>query len=152
MILVVMRLLLVLILLIITIVNLLFLNKHIELWVKNAFDEWYVFHGFDIQKFIRDLFKTIRNVRDLVNMIFSFVLQVTKKDGNMYLITRYIFSFQIVELSFVFYCLQKDLGHRVTLVYKESLGFKVFVIFQFRFKFFVVFNKDLMYLLFSIRV
>jgi hypothetical protein len=59
--------------------NLLFLNKHIELWVKNAFDEWFVFHGFDIQKFIKGLFKTKRNVWDLVNMIFSFVLQVMKK-------------------------------------------------------------------------
>jgi hypothetical protein len=49
-------------------------------------------------------------------------------------------SFQIVQLSFAFYCLQKDLGHRVTLVYKESLGFKIFVIFQFRFKVFVVFS------------
>jgi len=108
--------------------------------VKNAFDEWSVFHGFGIQKFIKELFKMKRNVRDLVNMIFSFVLQVMKKDGNMYLITRYIFSFQIVELSFVFYCLQKDLSHRVTFVDKESLGFTVFVIFQFRFKVFVVFN------------
>jgi hypothetical protein len=108
--------------------------------VKNAFDECSVFHGFDIQKFIKDLFKTKSNVRDLVNMIFSFVLQGAKKDGSLYFITRYMFSFQIVELSFGFYCLQKDLGHRVTLVYKESLEFKVFVIFQFRFKVFVVFN------------
>jgi len=54
-------------------------SKHIELWVKNAFDEWSVFHGFNIQKFITDLFKTKRNVRELVNMIFSFVLQVKKK-------------------------------------------------------------------------
>jgi hypothetical protein len=51
-----------------------------------------------------------------------------------------MFSFQIVELFFAFYCLHKDLGHKVTIVYKESLGFKVFVIFQFRFKVFVVFN------------
>jgi hypothetical protein len=60
-------------------VNLLFLNKHIELWVKNAFDEWSMFRGFGIQKFIKDLLKTKRNVRNLVNMIFSFVLQVMKK-------------------------------------------------------------------------
>ncbi len=59
--------------------NLLFLNKHIELWVKNAFDEWSMFCGFGIQKFIKDLLKTKRNVRNLVNMIFSFVLQVMKK-------------------------------------------------------------------------
>jgi hypothetical protein len=118
MILVVMRLLLVLILLIITIVNVLFLNKHIEVWVKNAFDEWFVFYGFDIQKFIMDLFFFKKNVRNLVNMIFSFVLQVRKENDNMYHITRYMFFFQIVELFFAFYCLQKDLGHRVR-VYKK---------------------------------
>jgi hypothetical protein len=95
MILVVMKLLLVLILLIITIVHHLFLNKHIKLWVKNAFDEWSMFHGFDIQKPLRICLKlkeTITRVRDLVNVIFSFVLQVVKKDDSMYFITRYTFS------------------------------------------------------------
>jgi hypothetical protein len=33
------------------------LNKHVELWVKNAFDQWKVFHGFDTKKSIINLSK-----------------------------------------------------------------------------------------------
>jgi hypothetical protein len=32
-------------------------NKHVELWVKNAFDQWRVFHSFDMKKSIINLSK-----------------------------------------------------------------------------------------------
>jgi hypothetical protein len=32
-------------------------NKHVELWVKNAFDQWKVLHGFNTKKSIIDLSK-----------------------------------------------------------------------------------------------
>jgi hypothetical protein len=31
------------------------INKHVELWVKDAFDEWKIFHGLDITRSIIDL-------------------------------------------------------------------------------------------------
>jgi len=65
-------------------------NKHIELWVKNAFDEWRLFCGFDTSKIIVDLSENEGLIKDLVDMLFSFVLQVVKKDGSLYPPTRYI--------------------------------------------------------------
>jgi hypothetical protein len=58
--------------------------------VKNAFDEWRLFCGFDTSKFIIDLFEDEGSIKDLVDMLFSFFLQVAKKDGSLYPPTRYI--------------------------------------------------------------
>jgi hypothetical protein len=63
-------------------------NKHTKLWVKNAFDEWRLFCGFDTLKFIVDVFKDEGLIKDLVD-IFYFLLQVAKKDDNLYPPTRY---------------------------------------------------------------
>ncbi len=60
------------------------INKHVELWAKNAFDEWKVFRGFDTTSSIVDLSKNESSIKNLVDMLSSFILQVAKKDGNMY--------------------------------------------------------------------
>lgn len=60
------------------------INKHVELWTKNAFDEWKVFCGFNISKSIVDLLKDESLMKDLVDMLSSLILQFAKKDGNLY--------------------------------------------------------------------
>ncbi len=55
------------------------MGKYIELWMKNVFDEWKLFYGFDITKFIVNLFEDEGLIKILVYMLSSFVLQITKK-------------------------------------------------------------------------
>jgi hypothetical protein len=52
-------------------------SKHIELWARNALDEWRMSHGFDIGKFIVNLLES-ENLKDFVHL-FSFVLEMIKK-------------------------------------------------------------------------
>jgi hypothetical protein len=54
-------------------------SKHVELWAKNAFDELRQFRGFDITKLIVDLSKDEGLVKNLVDMLSTFVLQVVEK-------------------------------------------------------------------------
>jgi hypothetical protein len=61
------------------------IKKNVELWARNAFDDYKVFHGFDTMKSITYLSKDEFSIKYLVDMISSFVLQVVKKDGNMYI-------------------------------------------------------------------
>jgi hypothetical protein len=63
-------------------------NKHVELWVRNVFDECKVFRDLDITISIVDLLENEYFVKDLVDMLSSFVLQVAKKDGSFYAPTR----------------------------------------------------------------
>jgi len=60
-------------------------SKHVELSAKNVFDEWKLFDGFNTTKFIVDLSKDESSIKDLVDMLSSFILQVAKKDDNLYL-------------------------------------------------------------------
>jgi hypothetical protein len=53
--------------------------------VKNVFDEWRVFCGFDTKKSIIDLLEDESSIKD---MLSSFILQVAKKDGSLYLPIR----------------------------------------------------------------
>jgi hypothetical protein len=57
-------------------------SKHVELWARNVFDEWWVFHGFNIEKLIIDIFEDEDFVMNLVEML-CFFLQVVKKDGTI---------------------------------------------------------------------
>jgi hypothetical protein len=50
------------------------MNKYAKLWMKNAFDEWKLFCGFDTTKFIVNLFEDEGLIKDLVDMLSSFVL------------------------------------------------------------------------------
>jgi hypothetical protein len=52
--------------------------------VKNAFDELRVFCDFDTTRSIANLLEDEYFVKNLVDMLSSFVLQVPKKDGSMY--------------------------------------------------------------------
>jgi hypothetical protein len=60
-----------------------------------------VFCDFDMKKFIIDFFGNEDYVKDLVNMLFSFVLQVAKKKGNLHPLIRYCF---LSFLNFFFSC------------------------------------------------
>jgi len=62
-------------------------NKHVELWAKKAFDEWTNFRVM-IQKSIVNLFENKKTIEELIDMLVLFVLQITKKDGTMYLLTK----------------------------------------------------------------
>ncbi len=77
-------------------------SKHCELWAKNTFDEWWVFQSFNTQKSIIDLFENEESIKDLVDVLFSFVLQVAKKDSN-----QYCFIFKFLIFAFYFSYLQK---------------------------------------------
>jgi len=66
-------------------------SKHIKLWAMNAFNEWRLIHGFDMAKSISNLFEYEGLIKDLVDMLSSFVLQVAKKDGSLYPPTMYNF-------------------------------------------------------------
>jgi hypothetical protein len=46
---------------------------------EDAFDEWKLFCGFDTTKFIVNMFEDEGLVKILVDMLSSFVLQITKK-------------------------------------------------------------------------
>jgi hypothetical protein len=61
------------------------------LWAKNIFDEWRFFHGFDTTKPIVNIFLNGDFIKDLADMLSSFVLQITKKDGTLYLPIKYYF-------------------------------------------------------------
>jgi len=62
-------------------------------------NEWKVFHGYDIEKSIEDIFEDEDFVKDLINMLSFFILQVAKIDGNLYLPPRYTFHF----IKFIFW-------------------------------------------------
>jgi hypothetical protein len=64
-------------------------RTHAKLWVKNAFDEWKLFCGFDTIKSIVDILNK-GLIKGLVDMLSSFILQVTKKNGSLYPPTKYI--------------------------------------------------------------
>jgi len=69
-------------------------SKHADLWAKNVFDKWRIFHGVDTNKLIVNILEDKSSIKNLVDMLFSFVLQVTKQDDSLYPLTKYIsFSF-----------------------------------------------------------
>ncbi len=67
--------------------------------------EWKVFRNFDIKKFIIDLFENEDNPKDLMDMVSLFVMQVAKKDDNLYPPTidlntfNFIFNLLIVTIQ-----------------------------------------------------
>jgi hypothetical protein len=52
------------------------MSKHAESWVKNAFDEWWRFHGYKTNISIADLSEKEESIKGLVDMLCLFVLQV----------------------------------------------------------------------------
>jgi len=50
------------------------INKHVELWAKNAFNNWQKYQNYDIEKSIANLSKNKNLIKDFVEMLFLFVL------------------------------------------------------------------------------
>jgi hypothetical protein len=44
-------------------------SKHVKMWAKNAFDEWWEFWGFDTKNFIIDLAKDEQTIMELEDMV-----------------------------------------------------------------------------------
>jgi hypothetical protein len=64
-------------------------SKHANLWAKNVFDKWRIFHGVDTNKLIVNILEDKSSIKNLVDMLFSFVLQVAKQDDSLYPLTKF---------------------------------------------------------------
>jgi hypothetical protein len=64
-------------------------SKHIKLWAMNVFNEWRSFRGFDTTKFVIDLLEDESLVKDLGDMLSSFVLYVEDQIGSLHPPTKY---------------------------------------------------------------
>jgi hypothetical protein len=78
-------------------------SKHTELWAKKLFDDWRRFWGDDIQNFIIDLSKREETIKDLVDMLCLFVLQVAKKDDILYPLTMFDYEILFFQILFLFF-------------------------------------------------
>jgi hypothetical protein len=58
-------------------------SRNGEIWAANAFDEWRRCHGLSTEESIGDLSEK-EDIRDFVNMLLKFVLQVRKTNGSLY--------------------------------------------------------------------
>ena len=58
-------------------------SRHSEVWACNAFDEWRVCNGYSVEKSIADLSEEA-DIREFVDLLFKFTLQVRKSDGSLY--------------------------------------------------------------------
>jgi hypothetical protein len=71
--------------------------------------EWKVFWNFDMKKFIIDLFENEDNIKDLMDMVSLFVMQVAKKDDNLYPliidINTFNFNFNLLFVTIQCYLL-----------------------------------------------
>jgi hypothetical protein len=75
--------------------------------VKNAFNEWQVFCDFDMQESITNL-KNEESIKYRVEMLSSFVLQVAKEDGRVFLPTKYCFLLKILNSILLSFVCKKD--------------------------------------------
>ena len=58
-------------------------SRNGKVWAANVFDEWRRCHGISTEESIGDLSEK-EDIRDFVNMLLKFVLQVRKADGSQY--------------------------------------------------------------------
>jgi len=86
------------------------MGKHAKLWVKNAFDEWRLFCGFDTINFITNLFENKGLIKGLVDVLSSFILEVTKK---MVVYILQPSTFFVHFYNKVFFCCKYHLRFRV---------------------------------------
>ncbi len=54
--------------------------RHVEMWAKNAFDEWWEFWGFNTKKSIANMAEDGKIIMELMDMLAMFICQVAKKD------------------------------------------------------------------------
>jgi hypothetical protein len=79
------------------------MNKHIEFWVKNAFDEWRLFCGFDTSKFIVGLSEDEGLIKDLWICCFLLFCKLQKK------MATYILLLSTLPYNFLNASLQEKL-------------------------------------------
>jgi len=65
------------------------MSKHIELWAMNVFNEWRSFRGFDTMKFVTNLLEEEGSIKDLEDMLSSFILYIVEKIGGLHPRTKY---------------------------------------------------------------
>ena len=59
-------------------------SKHAKTWAVNAFDEWRACFGHSTELNIEELSEK-KDIKGFVQQLHNFVLQITKKDGSLYL-------------------------------------------------------------------
>jgi hypothetical protein len=71
--------------------------------VKNDFNEWKIFHGFDTTKFITNILKNDFFVKDLVDMLSALFCKL-QKQMSIYILKLYVLSSHLLNsiLLFVF--------------------------------------------------
>jgi hypothetical protein len=67
------------------------MSKHIEFWAMNVFNEWRSFCGFDTMKYVIDFLEDEGSMKDLEDMLSSFVLYIEEQIGNLHPLTKYNF-------------------------------------------------------------
>jgi len=79
------------------------MRMHVELWVKNIFDEWGVFHGHDKEKSIEDFSENKDSIKDFVDMLSFFLFCKLERKMVAYILqpsTSFIsFNFFLVFVS-----------------------------------------------------
>jgi hypothetical protein len=55
-----------------------------ELWAMNVFNEWRSFCGFDTMKFVTNLLEYEGSIKDLEDILSSFILYVVEKNGSLH--------------------------------------------------------------------
>ncbi len=63
-------------------------NRYGENCAKHAFDKWRKFSGFGTKRSLANVLKDANFIKKLVDMLTLFILQVAKKDGSLYLLTK----------------------------------------------------------------
>jgi hypothetical protein len=86
------------------------------------------------------MFKTRNYVKDLVDILFSFILRVVKKRWQHVPSNNICFIFKLLNPLLFFVVCKNDLGFWTFVIHKKSLGFNTFAIFELRFKVPIVFN------------
>lgn len=61
------------------------------------------FQGYVTQKTIVSLFENKKTIKELIDMLVLFMLQITEKDGIMYLLTMVLFCFILLFCLFLFF-------------------------------------------------
>ncbi len=57
----------------------------------NVFNEWRSFCGFDTMKFVTNLLEYEGSIKDLEDILSSFILYVVEKNGSLHPWTKYNF-------------------------------------------------------------
>ncbi len=97
-------------------------SKHAELWVKNVFDEWRVFCGYDKEKSIEGFSEDKDSIKDFVDMLSFFYFTSCKERWQPISSNQVQVSFHLNFFSsFLFYKEVYMLGFRFLLHHSNFL-------------------------------